>query len=130
MNSESEVVLCPFYREPRSFTRRFCDNLRDGVPLCVVSGLVDELDDWDEEFEKALIRMSVGDACKAREARARSKPRCRSVVRSDLYDAVRPEFKRSGCFFGGLCVRPKSHGFDGCSVDCPCWKSDKSRALQ
>jgi len=25
-------------------------------------------------------------------------------------------------FFGGLCVRPKAHGFSGCTVDCPRWK--------
>lgn len=43
---------------------------------------------------------------------------CGSVVLCDLYDAMSPQFKKSGCFFGGLCVRPKSHGFDGCSVSC------------
>jgi hypothetical protein len=118
----NSVVLCPFWRESRSFTRRLCDNLRDGVPLCVVSGLADELGDWDEEFEQSLMKMSCAEARKAQEARIHSRPRCPSVVRSDLYDAVRPDFKKSGCFFGGLCIRPVSHGFDGCSVDCSRWK--------
>jgi hypothetical protein len=99
-------VLCPFYSESRSFTHRFCDNLREGVPLCVVSGLADELDDWDDEFEQA--NMVMNDA----ELRAKfpehfvDVEHCPSVVRSDLYDSVRPEFKKSRCLFGGLCVRP------------------------
>lgn len=107
------TVLCPFWRKSRShFTVRFCNNLRSGVPLCIVSGFYKP---WDEEFERALMVMS--------EAEARvnfSKPiveYCSSVVRSDVYDVV----KRSECFFGGLCVCPSARGFSACS-DCSRWK--------
>ena len=107
------VVSCPFWRKSRShFTVRFCNNLRSGVPLCIVSGF---FEDWDEEFERALMVMSEA------EARVKfSKPiaeHCSSVVRSDVYDAV----KRSECFFGGLCAFPAAQGFSACS-DCSRWK--------
>lgn len=120
--SDSECVLCPFWRESRSFTRRFCDNLRDGVPLCVVGGLPDALDDWDEEFEQACM-VTHDDAELEYYFPEQFVPDewCGCVVRGDLYDAAEPKFKKFGCFFGGLCVRPKCHGFDGCSVDCSRW---------
>lgn len=121
MNASDSVVLCPFWRESRSFTRRLCDNLRDGVPLCVVSGLSDQLDNWDEEFEHASMVMDRAELEYYFPEHFVPVEFCDCVVRSDLYDAARPQFKKSGCFFGGLCVRPKSHGFDGCSVDCPRW---------
>jgi hypothetical protein len=107
------VVSCPFWRESRShFTVRFCNNLRSGVPLCIVNGF---FEGWYEEFEQALMVMSEA------EARVKfSKPiveHCSSVVRSDVYLAV----KRSGCFFGGLCVCPAAKGFSVC-FDCSRWK--------
>lgn len=96
---------------------RFCNNLRSGVPLCIVSGF---FEDWDEEFEQALMVMSEA------EARVKfSRPiveHCSCVVRSDMYGVARPDFKKSACFFGGLCVRPMILGFGGCSADCPRWK--------
>lgn len=114
------VILCPFWRESRPFPR-VCNNLRGGVPLCVVSGLADALDDWDWEFEEALMVMGAAELEYYYPEYFVNVESCDCVVRSDLYDAARPEFKKCGCFFGGLCVRPKSHGFDGCSVDCPRW---------
>jgi hypothetical protein len=115
----SEKVLCPFYKHQREAYMRmpaggFCDNLRDGTPLCCVNGF---FPDWDQEFEEACMTMS--------EAELRLKfpehfvhvEYCGYVVRSDVYDAV----KRGDCFFGGLCVRPKAFGFSGCTADCPRW---------
>jgi hypothetical protein len=125
----SAKVLCPFYKVERAGRMRmpakgFCDNLRSGVPFCVIGGLMSRVGGWDQEFEESLMKMDYAEARKAEEARARSKPHCPSVVLSDLYDSVRPEFKKSGCFFGGLCVRPKSRGFNGCSDDCARWKDE------
>jgi hypothetical protein len=110
------VVLCPFWRESRSFTRRFCGNLRDGVPLCIGNGFFRA---WDEDFERAS--MVMGRAELEYYFPKQFVEFCRSVVRSGVYDAVRPDFEESGCFFGGLCVRPEFHGFDGC-FDCSRWK--------
>ena len=116
----SKNVVCPFFKakpDRASYMRMpkggFCDNLCSGIPLCVVSGFYLA---WDEKFERA--RFELGGA----EARVKfSKPiveYCSSVVRSDVYDAV----KRSECFFGGLCICPAARGFSACS-DCSRWKS-------
>jgi hypothetical protein len=114
------MVLCPFYRPSgKSFTMRLCNHLRAGVPLCIVSGF---FEGWDEEFEQARMLMS--------DAELRTKfpehfvhvEYCASVIRSDVYLAFRPEFKKGGCFFGGLCVCPAAWGYSGCSVDCSRWK--------
>jgi hypothetical protein len=111
-------VVCPFFRVQRvSYMRMpadgFCDNLRSGVPLCIVNGF---FENWDEEFERAC--MEFGET----EARIRfNKPdveRCGSVVLTDVYDA----HKGVDCFFGGgLCVRPLFGGFGGCR-SCSRWK--------
>lgn len=121
----SNDVVCPFFKakpDRASYMRMpkggFCDNLRSGIPLCVVSGFYEEEDEEfeDEEFERALMVMSEA------EARVKfSKPiveSCGSVVLCDVYDAV----KRGECFFGGLCVHPAVQGFGACTVDCSRWK--------
>jgi hypothetical protein len=114
MEKGSCDVLCPFYWESRSFTRRVCSRLVNGVPLCVVRGF---FEDWDEEFERGSMKSPYGEVREAEETS--SEVRCPCIVLSDVYDAV----KRSVCFFGGcLCVRPEFRGFVGCSVDCPRWK--------
>lgn len=120
-------VVCPFYNPDRATYMRmpaggFCDNLRNGVPLCVVSGLAEELEDWDEDFEEASMVMSQAELEYYFPEQFVEVEYCGSVVRSDAYDVTRPEFKKSACFFGGLCVRPIMLGFGGCSVDCPRWK--------
>jgi hypothetical protein len=117
-----DVVLCAFWRESRfDFCVRLCDNLRNGMPLCVVSGLNEFVADWDEDFENASMEMGLAELEYYFPEKFVPDERCGRVVRSDIYESFHPEFKKSGCFFGGLCVRPKFHGFDGCSVDCPRW---------
>jgi len=75
---------------------RFCDNLVSGVPACVVA------DFWMADVSDVEI--------------------CPHFVRSDVFEAV----KKSGCFYGGLCVYPAVQGFGACSVDCPRFKEGSS----
>lgn len=117
-----DVVLCPFYRPFSFFSPRFCVTLRSGIPLCVVSGINEFVEDWDEEFEKACMFMDNAELEYYFPEQFVPVEVCGFVVRMSVIDSFRPEFKKSGCFFGGLCVRPKFHGFDGCIVDCPRWK--------
>jgi len=126
--SMSSGVVCPFYNEQRAGHMRmplngFCDNLRSGVPLCVVSGLSEELEDWDEDFERASMVMGRAELEYYFPEQFVEVEYCDSVVRSDAYDVAHPQFRKSACFFGGgLCVRPMILGFGGCSADCSRWK--------
>ena len=122
MPLSSENVLCPFYKRQREEYMRmpakgFCDNLRSGVPLCLVSGFGEG---WDEKFEEARMVMDDDELRKKFPEHFVHVEYCGSVVLSDVYLAV----KRGGCFFGGICVRPKFWGFTGCSVDCARWKDE------
>lgn len=117
--SRSEVVVCPFYSEERALRMRMpkngvCDNLRSGIPLCVLGGL---FPDWDEEFEDASMRMDRAELEYLPEHFTRVEC-CGSVVLSDVYDAV----KCGCCFFGGICVSPAVRGFAACSVNCSRWR--------
>jgi len=93
MKDYCKGVKCPFYRDFRDFTVRFCDNLVSGVPACVVANFYPDSPSMDYPADVVV---------------------CSHFVRSDVYNAV----KESGCFFGGLCVHPKSHGFSACRPSC------------
>ena len=109
MSKGVKDVVCPFYRLSRDFTVRFCDNLVDGVPSCVVDEFYPDLDLFSfkdiREYEKYIDGISI----------------CSHFVRSDVYSA---SFSmKSECFFGGLCVHPLVCGYGACSVNCSRFKS-------
>ncbi len=121
--SDKLVVLCPFWRgfKSKRLEDRVCDNLRDGLPLCIVNGWR-EPDDYEFDVEMLVGSMSE-EECRAKFP-VHYREYCEHVSGTALYESFRPMFvKPAGCFFGlGLCVRPKAHGFDGCSKGCPIWK--------
>jgi hypothetical protein len=98
----SSDFVCPFWRVWRQhFSVKFCDNVRDGVPSCVVDGFYPDLDPFSFEDIDAYNRLM--DSIEV----------CSHFVRTEVWYS--PEVVKRGCLFGGsACVHSDVNGFMSC----------------
>ena len=104
-NNFDAEVLCAFCSDNRfSFGVRVCDNLVDGVPVCILADFYPDVDPNDD-VDGWLNGTEIGFE------------RCKHFVFSDVYRPV----AKHGCLFGGVkCVNSGIEDFCIC-VGCERW---------